>query len=352
MIKHFNSWRVLGLALLMIATGCAVPTQEPALPTATTATPLVWPAPPEQPRIRYLQSVSGPKDWGIERSLWRRLVDTLTGGGELQFGRPSAVAEAGGVLYVADPGAQSLWILDRPRGSSARLMQIDGEALVSPVALALRPDGAVFVSDTVLRKVFLVDRDGTLLRTFATQGLERPAALTWDDRAHRLYVLDSLRHRVTVFDGNGALLRHLGESGAGDGQFNRPTHMTLDVDGSVLINDAMNFRLQWLSQDGHFLGKFGKSGNGSGDFASPKGIAADAAGHYYVVDALFDAVQIFDRQGQLLLAFGGHGTGPGQFTLPRGLFVSADDKIYVADAYNRRVQVFLGAVATGKEQTK
>lgn len=315
---------------------------------------LTWPAAPQQARIRYIQSVSAPSDWGVKRSFFQRISDALTGGAEATLARPSAVAEANGVLYVADPGAQSLWLLDKPQGRVTRLTQIGGEDLISPVALALRDDGAVFVADTGLRKVFLVDLDGRLIRTFATQGLERPAGLAWHEPTRRLYVLDSVRNRITVFDGNGALVRHIGDSGGGtgNGQFNRPTHLTLDTDGNLLVNDAMNFRLQWLDRDGQFLGKFGKSGNGTGDFAASKGVAADAQGHFYVADALFDAVQIFNQQGQLLLTFGERGSGPGQFSLPRGVFVSKDDHVYVADAYNGRIQIFSGAIATEKEGKK
>src|SRR5450830_428157 len=50
---------------------------------------LVWPKPPEQERVRYLRSVTGPADWGIARSWMRRLVDTLTGRSEEVFMRPS-----------------------------------------------------------------------------------------------------------------------------------------------------------------------------------------------------------------------------------------------------------------------
>lgn len=340
----------LGLAIALALVGCAVPETN----SKQDVINLTWPAAPQVARIRYIHSVASPSDWGVKRSFFQKLADSLTGGAEPALMRPSAVAEDKGVLYVADPGAQALWLLDKPQGRATRLTQIGGEALISPVALALRNDGAVFVADTALRKVFLVDLNGQLLRTFATQGLERPAGLAWHEPSHRLYVLDSVRNRITVFDGNGALIRHIGDSGGGaaDGQFNRPTHLTLDADGNLLVNDAMNFRLQWLDREGHFLNKFGKSGNGTGDFAAPKGVAADAQGHYYVVDALFDAVQIFGRQGQLLLTFGERGSGPGQFSLPRGIFVSKEDYVYVADAYNGRIQIFSGAIATEKESKK
>ena len=349
-----RQWSV-NIARLMVAvllTACAGGPAPVVGSEAATAVPVVWPKPPEQARIRYLRSVAGPQDWGITRSAWRRLTDALSGRSAETFQRPGAVAERDGVLYVADPGAAALWLLDAKRDRYTRVTQVGDQALASPVALALGPDGAVFVADTALKAVFLLDRDGALIRTFSIQGLERPAGLAWDASARQLYVLDSLRHRITVFDGNGAFLRTMGESGSADGQFNHPTHLALDADGALLVTDALNFRVQLIARDGRFLGKFGQAGNGSGDFAGPKGVAADGDGHYYVVDALFDAVQIFDRQGRLLLGFGDHGSGPGQFSLPNGIFISTDDKVYVADAYNRRVQVFLGAIATAKEQTK
>lgn len=344
----------LALAAALLLAGCAEQAPRPES-VDTAAAPLVWPKPPEQERIRYLRSISGPDDWGISRPFFRRLLDTLSGRGAEVFLRPSAVAERDGVLYVADPGAQAVWILDAPRDRYVRITQIGEQGLVSPVALALGSGSTVFVADTGLKRVFLLDRDGALIRSIATQGLERPAGLAWDEAAQRLFVLDSLRHRVAVFDANGALLANLGESGSQNGQFNHPTHLALDASGTLLVNDALNFRVQAIDQKGRFLWKFGQAGNGAGDFAAPKGIATDSAGHVYVVDALFDVVQIFDRQGQLLLAFGEHGAERGQFTLPRGVYISTEDKVYVADAYNRRVQIFLGAIATGaigKEKTK
>jgi len=340
------------LAGLVWLAGCAssAPESVPRGVLADGVPAPAWPAPPAKARIRFVKSVTGPQDWGIERGFWQRLSDALTGAGQRYFVRPSAVATVNDVLYVADPGARSLWILDRSAGQVLQISSAGNEALMSPVALALRGDGAVFVADTALRKVLLLSAQGKLLKTFASQGVERPAGVAWDEAAHRLYVVDSLRNRISVFDGNGGLIGHLAEGGAASGQLNRPTHIVLDTDGTLLVNDALNFRLQWLSVEGGFLHSFGKAGNGSGDFAATKGIATDGAGHYYAVDSLFDVVQIFDRQGRLLLAFGEHGEGAGQFSLPRGIFISGQDEVYVADAYNRRIQIFKGASATQKEQ--
>ncbi|GAB4177876.1 MAG: 6-bladed beta-propeller [Rhodocyclaceae bacterium] len=329
-----------GLALALY--GCGAPAPAP---QAEDAAPVVWPKPPDAPRIRALRPVSGPKDWGITRSFFGRIADMLSGRGEERFVRPAAVAERGGVLYVADPGARSLWILDGPRGRHARIVQVGAEALVSPVALALRADGSFFLADTGLKKVFLLDAEGIPIRTISVQGLERPAGLAWDEAARRLYVVDSIRHRVSVFDANGALLRHLGGSGSGEGQFNHPTHLALDPAGALVVTDALNFRIQRIAPDGRYLGQFGQVGDGAGDFAAPKGVALDSAGHIHVVDARFDAVQVFERDGSLLMAYGERGSGRGQLSLPTGISISAEGRIYVADGYNHRVQIYAGVPA-------
>jgi len=339
---------MITLGLLLFSSGCRTPAPPP-VPQEKPNASLVWPGPPAEPRIRYVRSVSKPDEWGIERSFLHRMVDTLVGRGEEHFIRPTGVAERNGVLYVADPGAQAVWILDSVQKQFVKVDQVREEALRSPVALAVRSDGAVFVADTRLRKVFLLDRAGKLIRIAAEEGLTRPAGLAYDAATQRLYVVDSAVHRISVYAPDGALIRTWGQGGFRDGEFNHPTHLALDRTGTLLVTDALNFRVQAFDREGRFLWKLGRAGDGSGDFAAPKGLAADSDGHVYVVDALFDSVQIFQRDGSLLLAFGQRGTQAGQFWLPGGLFITPGDQIYVADAYNQRVQVFAFGIDAGKE---
>jgi DNA-binding beta-propeller fold protein YncE len=341
----------LMIALVLLASACQAPAPAPVAPGIPAALP-VWPQPPAEPRIRYARSVSGPANWGIVKSFFRRMIDALAGRGEEHFVRPTGVAEHNGVLYVADPGAQALWILDAAQNQTVKVTEIGNAALASPVAVAVRPDGAVFVADTLLKKVFLLDREGNLIRIAVQDGLEQPAGLAYDPATERLYIADSGTSRIAVFDSDGKLIRHWGRGGTRDGEFNHPTHIALDRTGTVLVTDALNFRIQSFDQEGQFLWKLGRHGDGSGDLTAPKGLASDSAGHVYVVDALFDAVQIYDRDGAFLLAFGEQGTQAGQFWLPNGLFINGQDQIYVADAYNQRVQIFLGGPDVAKEADK
>lgn len=301
---------------------------------------LAWPPPPAEPAVRYVRTVAGPTDWGITTSLFGQIVDTLVGKQADHFVRPTGAAERGGVLYVADPGAPALWILDAPQNRASRVDRIGDTQLVSPIAVALGPEDTVFVADTVLKKVFRLERTGSLLEVAAAGELARPAGLAYDPERRELYVADSAAHCVAVFGTGGKLLRKFGARGAGDGEFNGPTHVAFDRAGVLLVTDALNYRLQAFDRDGRFLWKIGRQGDGSGDFAAPKGVASDAAGHLYVVDALFDTVQVFDTRGVLLFSFGERGIREGQLWLPGGIFINPRDEIYVADAYNRRIQVF------------
>ena len=319
--------------------GCAgLPTApEASVPAAA----LVWPAPPAPARVRFVKQVAQPADWGLARTGFAGFMDRLTGQRPFHFVRPTSVAERRGTLYVADPGTPALAILEAGSDHERVLDRIGRDTLASPVAVALGPGDSIFLADSALKKVLVLDAAGQPLRAIGGEGrLARPAGLAYDARADRLYVADSQAHRILVFNAAGAFLGSFGSNGAAAGEFNFPTHLALTRAGDLVVTDTLNFRVQVVGPRGEPKLAFGRPGDGAGDFAAPKGVSVDSEGNLYVVDARFDAVQIFDDRGTLLLGFGSAGTRAGEFWLPNGLFIGADDRIYVADAYNQRISVF------------
>ncbi len=304
------------------------------------AEPLVWPEPPERPRIRFLRAIASPADLGIRPSFWERLGELIAGRAEAWMIRPTGIAARGEVLYVADPGSQALWILDAPAGRFTKVRGPRGSELISPVSVALGREGRIYVADSYLRKVFVFDPQGNLMQSIEGATFQRPAGVAYGESADRLYVADSAAHRIWVLSADGLFRGEIGARGPQPGGFNFPTHVAVDPAGNLYVTDSLGFRIQIFGRDERFLGSFGRHGDASGDFAAPKGVGVDSEGHVYVVDALFDAVQIFDRSGQYLLTFGARGVAPGRFWLPGGLFIDEKDRIYVADSYNQRVQIF------------
>jgi sugar lactone lactonase YvrE len=341
MSQHLQS--ALMIACLIVATGASSAASGAERPTGKTDTTVeagpVWPSPPEPARVRFTKLVAGASDWGVSRSWFGRIVDTVTGRQDTQFVRPTGVAISDGILYVADPGAQSLIVLDTARRKEVRITRAGDKPLVSPVAVTPGPSGTVYVADSWSRQVVQLDRDGALLRTISHGDLQRPSSLAFDSTRQRLYIGDSKAHVVHVFDGQGTKVGALGKLGVGPGEFNSPTHLALAPDGSVLVTDALNFRVEAFGADGQFKFEIGKLGDGAGNFAAPKGVAVDRNGLIYVADAMFDAVQVFAADGQLMLGFGEQGTAAGQFWMPNGLCIDGDGRLFVADSYNRRIQV-------------
>lgn len=320
--------------VLLVLVACGVPGDMPA-GRAGPAEPIVWPQPPAEPRIEYLYSFHAPEDLGIRPPFFSRMWDAIAGAENREMLKPYAVAVDGDRLAVADPGLAVIHLFDTGRGEYRRIGKAGDITLRSPVAVVFGAE-RLFVADSGLGKVFAFDAGGAA--AFTIDGIERPAGLAYDRDRGRLYVADTLAHKIVVFDQTGRRLFSFGRRGGETGTFNYPTHLFLRA-GRLYVNDTMNFRLQIYDLEGNVVSGFGRHGDGSGDFSQPKGVGADRDGHVYVADAMFDAVQIFDAAGNFLLAFGKTGTGAGDFWLPGGLFV-AGDRIYVADTYNRRVQVF------------
>jgi DNA-binding beta-propeller fold protein YncE len=350
MRKYFFRSMTL-LAVLLVQGGCSEPPKQSSVATEL-ETAQVWPEPPAPARIRYVRSVVSPSDWGIKQNFLGQAFDMLTGKTPVHFVRPTGVVERDGVLYVADPGAPGLFLYDAKQERASQFGSVGDEALVSPVALALGPADTLFLVDSWQKNVYVLNRNGELRRLFAHEGLQRPSAVAFDAAGERVYVADSMAHHVLAYGLDGRLLQTIGSNGTADGEFNSPTHLAVERDGTLLVTDALNFRVQAFDRSGHFLWKIGKAGDGGGDFAAPKGVAADSEGQVLVVDALFDALQIFKPDGSLLLGFGGEGRRAGQFWLPNGLFIDPLDAVYVADSYNRRIQIFQRIAAPNQEAAK
>lgn len=308
---------------------------------AAAGPPLVWPAAPDPPRIRYLLSIQRPADIGARRSLFRRVLDAVTGGGEDRgLVQPHGlVVDSLGRIYVADPGAPGVHMFDPGRGRYALYRSAGSEEFRSPVGITLGPDGLLYVADSELRAVVALDSNGDP-QFRIDDGLLRPTGLAYDAARDRLYIVDTHRHRVNVVGPRGEPRFTIGSRGTGPGQFNFPTSLWLDDQGILYLTDALNFRVQIFGPDGRHRAGFGRHGDGVGDMALPKGLGTDRDGHIYVVEGLYDAVNVFDPAGRLLLSFGQPGRGRGEFWLATGLAVDRQNRLYVADSFNSRIQVF------------
>ena len=303
---------------------------------------LVWPSTPQKPRVRYISSILNSNDIGIKKTWVGKAMDSLLGREELEetMLRPYGVAGSSKKLYVTDPGLSLIHTFDLEKKKYTRISVAGRDEFISPLGIAIDINGEIYVTDSILKRIFVFNDSGTLLRKIGSDELFiRPTGIAVDE--NRIYVVDTLRHQVLVFlKQDGTLLFQFGQNGTKNGDFNYPTHIFISSDKRIHVTDSLNFRVQIFDINGKFLTSFGRLGDALGDFSKPKGIAVDSEDHIYVVDSQFDNIQIFDKAGKLLLVVGGTGRGPGKMSLPSGIFIDEQDRIYVADSYNKRIQIF------------
>lgn len=299
---------------------------------------IVWPLPPDEPRIRFVDYIRGSMD--IVKK--KKIIETLFGEERVDvFIKPYGVTvDREGRIYITDIGR--VWVIDLQKGEYSFLGTDPGMGrLVTPIGVATSSDGRVFVTDVSQDRVF-VYKDRKLVALLGHEGEFKSASgVAIDEKRRRIYIADSNSHVINVYDLDSyKKLFVIGRRGHEKGEFNFPTNIALNSEGYLHVVDTGNWRIQVFDPEGNLVRSFGQIGNVPGTFTRPKGIGIDSEDHIYVVDAAFQNIQIFDKEGRVLMHFSGPGIEPGQLSLPAGLFIDHEDRIYVVEQLNRRFQIF------------
>jgi sugar lactone lactonase YvrE len=284
-----------------------------------------------------------------------------------------------------------------PYVEQGQVGQRTGGVLRFPQAVAIGPDGSVYVGDQHSRVVSVFGPDGSFLREIGVPGT-RPGELgavgalaTAPDGT--LFVAKG-SNAIDRFDPTGRLLASFGRSGTGPGEFRfgagggndagaggglaaSATHLfvadsgndriqRLNLDGSgaielvpagqlaypkgvavrgsrLLVADDQHHRVVAYDTGGRFLKELGRGqGAGPGQLANPYGVAADAAGRTYVADNLNHRVVRFGTPPDYpyVARFGSFGTQPGRLAFVRALTTDAAGNVLVANTANDRIDVF------------
>jgi DNA-binding beta-propeller fold protein YncE len=322
---------------------------------------LVWPAPPNIARVRWLDYFAGAKiDYtpaanAKPKATW---MDRLAGGQSqtekfnpktfpFQLIGPYGVAvDSKGLVYVADQRVGAVFIFNT-QTHDTQLIRNGFEAHFGWInGLAIDDDDRLFVSDGKMHRVMIFNAKHEVENQI-TEGLQDPVGLALDTNNRFLYVVDTQQDQVIVFDADTLkLLRRIGTGGKSHylttpGDFGAPQGVALDSDGNVYVTDTLNNRVEIFDADGNFISLFGKHGDGPGYLARPKGIAVDSDGHIWVADEMQDRLQVFNREGQLLTYIGtGHGEMPGQFRSLIGVAIDKQNRVFTTEQEPGRLQMF------------
>jgi hypothetical protein len=188
-----------------------------------------------------------------------------------------------------------VWTLGWPQASGV----YEAEEQFNPTAVAVAPDGRIFVADGYGRSwVHVFGADRTYLKSFGGPGkepgkMQTPHGLWLDTRGKEplLLVCDRENHRLQWFSLDGTFVRLM------DQDLRRPCNVCALADGGLAVADLVG-RVSILGKDDVPVLHLGdnpdpqrRAQNGvpraqwqDGHFLSPHGICADAHGNLYVLD--------------------------------------------------------------------
>jgi tripartite motif-containing protein 71 len=262
-----------------------------------------------------------------------------------------------------------------------------------PGAMAIDPDGRLWVADTGNSRFAIFEPDGTFVEYWEHRGTgvgefilqtpccQRGAVAFAPDGS--FYVLDVGNRRVEHFAKDRSFIKSWGGFGSTPGLYEDQEGLAVDADGVVYVMDGLRGVVEWYDEDGKILGSFvipiptgglamdpqgfiygttccpkvekfdtagtllttvGSPGTGPGQFTDLSGaLAIDAAGRLFVSrgpngtseEQTRDQVLVLGADGTFLASFGSPGTGDGQLRFAYGILLDGKGNIYVADAWGR-----------------
>ena len=268
------------------------------------------------------------------------------------YGRPSVVYAPRHVatdskrrLIISDPGADAVHVLDPTGKTSFRIVTGEGRRLQRPAGVAVDADDNIYVADSERGMLAVFDRYGNFMRYIGNyQGeneYESPQGIAIDRKAARLYLADSPRNLVFILELTGKILKRIGKyhDGTGVGEFDDPTDIVFKHN-QVYVLDRSGTRVQIMDAECNAQGSFNLPHPPEPKVNRENRLEADQQGNIYVSSFNSSMIHVYSQEGYPLASFGQPGQELGEFSEPDGLWIDSANRLYVADSGNGRVQIF------------
>jgi len=294
---------------------------------------LVWPLPPTPARLVYAEEV----DINQQVSAY---VGLATGHQQnMQLIRPERVAASKDLIAVVDRDRGSAHIIDRYLNSVKTIKGANDRVLTAIKDIAIDDMKRIYLLDSSKRQIVVYQDNGQFIRNFGLAMLwTSPIRLAVDISRQRIYVADSFQGRVYVFSLSGVFLYMFGEQGKDRGRFAGLSDLTVDIDGNLYILETVTRRIQIFDPRGIWLQTIDLDKQ---LFREPVAIGVEKNEVIYIADRYLSQVVVLDKTGQKILDIGGLGRARGKFVDLTDLsFDQFRQQLFTAETSSSRLQIF------------
>ncbi|HCJ66269.1 MAG TPA: hypothetical protein DHV62_02810 [Elusimicrobia bacterium] len=299
----------------------------------------VFPPAPARPKLKFLYNLRSEVDLHPQgrapllTAIWYFLL-----GREVQnlvLVQPQQVCAYDTRVYVTDIAQKKVVVFDFAT-KSISYIAVPGV----PTGIAVDNEGRLYIAEGLNLFIKVYDRTGNFLYQFGGKiGSEAgqfsgPQGMVVDRERGLLYISDrGGNNRIAIYDLQGNFLYNIGQE-----QIIWVQYIATDNQGKIYLSESFKRTVLVYDRMGKFIRTIGEAGDTIGSFARPKGIAVDSDGNIYVADGEFDVIQVFSPEGRT--NFFWIGTPPVRFNFLQGLYIDEKDRLYVVDTLNQRIQVY------------
>ena len=214
--------------------------------------------------------------------------------------------------------------------------------MVRPASVAVDSKDRIYIADTLKGAVFVFDLANKSMTFVGADGrgkLSNPYGLAIDSKDN-IYVSDTKLKQVNIYNAEGDLTGTLRK--AKTDQFMNPAGLAIDEPRKrLIIADSRAHKVCAVPLEKLLEGScFGKPGDEDDQLFFPSFVAVDRSGNIYVSSTMNFAVKVFDSDFKFLRKIGEHGTALGMFDRPEGVALDSEGNLYVVDASFSNFQIF------------
>lgn len=214
---------------------------------------------------------------------------------------PVGIAVSNGKIYVSDIMRSQLYEFDADGNFQRSLItpKIKGQLIgITPCGVTLGQNGDIYLTDILNHRVVVLDSDGELKMKLGVAGDKEGALAYPNDLAvnnkGKVFVSDSNNFRVQVFEEVYKTGKIFTKTPEGQQMFGSLTKgIAIDDKDRVWVVDTMSHKVKVFDKDGAQLFDFGQFGYGDEEFNFPNGIAVKG-----------DRIYVADRENNRICVYG------------------------------------------------
>ncbi len=237
-------------------------------------------------------------------------------------------------LYVTDSGNKRLVSFDE---EFRYLSELSHKGFSIPLSIVKTSTGEIYITDAETGQIKFVDVKNRTIVPLRIKGMDEKERFVAGrlalDEKENLVVTDRLNRRILVLRRDGTLLKTIEPGVEGLYGF---VDVKVDEKGYIYAVDTLGRKVYMFDRTGKLVRRFGADNR---IMRFPVSVAVDSRGYVYVLDRHSGRILVFSGRGDLQYLLLRKGVSPGELYNPGYIYIDVEDRIYTIDG--NRVQIFV-----------